>query len=107
MGKVIFPPFEHTQSGSLTAILIVGSEDCHVYSALRDVRLDQQESFLQLLPNCMRHNSVYNPIIASNATARTKWMRDTILHIILTTGDSGADYNKRCDKMTNVFVCDS
>ena len=31
MGKVIFPPFEHTQSGYLTAILIVGSEDWHVY----------------------------------------------------------------------------
>ena len=77
MGKVIFPPFEHAQSGSLTAILIVGSEDWHVYSALRDVRLDQQESFLQLLPNCMRHNSIYNLIIASHATARTNWMRET------------------------------
>ena len=77
MGKVIFPPFEHTQSGSLIAILIVGSEDWHVYSALRDVRLDQQESFLQLLPNCMGHNSVCNPIIAGNVTARTKWMRET------------------------------
>ena len=47
-GKSNLSTFVTQQSGSLTAILVVGTEDWYVYSSLRNMRLGRQESFLIL-----------------------------------------------------------